>query len=59
MLAPVRTGEESVRVFSDDKKVISQDTEHLTLGGAKFYAKIFDTLISDLVEKHSKKSQIR
>lgn len=50
LLAPMRTGQEAVRVFSDDKKVISQDTEHLTQGGAKFYAKLLGNFISDLVD---------
>lgn len=55
MLTPVRTGNESVRVFSDDNKIISQDTEHLTQGGAKYYAKIFKPLLLDYMNNLSSK----
>ena len=55
MLTPVRTGNESVRVFSDDYKIISQDTEHLTQGGAKYYAKIFKPLLLDYMNNLSSK----
>lgn len=36
------TGEDSVRVFTDDGKFISQDTLHLTPEGAQWYAKAID-----------------
>lgn len=35
-------GKNSVAAFSPDHKLISQDTKHLTLGGAKYYAKTID-----------------
>lgn len=31
-----------IRVFSDSNMYISQDTKHLTQGGAQYYAKILD-----------------
>ncbi len=38
----VRVPQNRIRVFSDDHKFISQDCEHLTRGGAQFYAHAFD-----------------
>ena len=38
----VRTADNRIRVFSPDHKFISQDCEHLTRGGAQFYAKSLD-----------------
>lgn len=32
----------TVRVFTDDCKFISQDTQHFTKGGAKYFAKLID-----------------
>lgn len=57
MLTPVRTGTESVRVFSNNNKIISQDTEHLTQNGAKYYAKLLENTISALLETVSKNSE--
>ena len=57
MLTPVRTGTESVRVFSNNNKIISQDTEHLTQNGAKYYAKLLENNISALLETVSKNSE--
>lgn len=57
MLTPVRTGTESVRVFSNNNKIISQDTEHLTQNGAKYYAKLLENNISALLESVSKNSE--
>ena len=54
LLGPVRTGTASVRVFSDDNKIISQDTEHLTQNGAKYYARLLEDTISGLLESVSK-----
>ncbi len=38
----VRTADNRIRVFSTEHKFISQDCEHLTRGGAKFYASVMD-----------------
>ncbi len=38
----VRLPGNRIRVFSDDHKFISQDCEHLTRGGAQFYASVID-----------------
>jgi len=42
MMEPVTDDNNWAKVFTDDKKYISQDCEHLTQSGAKFYARIFD-----------------
>ena len=42
MLEPVMNENGEVRVFTDNGKFISQDCRHLTVQGAKFYAKIID-----------------
>lgn len=42
MIAIVSVGDNKVRVFTDDKKFISQDTEHLTRSGARYYAAQID-----------------
>lgn len=49
MLTPVRMEGNRVRVFSDDNKIISQDTEHLTQGGAKYYSQIFRPLFLEMI----------
>lgn len=57
LLGPVRTGIASVRVFSDDNKIISQDTEHLTQNGAKYYARLLEDTISGLLESVRKNNE--
>ena len=42
MIAVVSAGDNKVRVFTDDRKFISQDTKHLTRSGARFYAAHID-----------------
>jgi len=43
LLTPAMIGnDDRVAVFTHDKKFISQDTRHLTKGGAEFYAKKLD-----------------
>lgn len=42
MMAPVTEPDGTVRVFTDDNMFISQDTEHLTEAGAKYYARVID-----------------
>ena len=42
MLTPVVQKDGTIKVFSDDHKFLSQDCEHLTQGGAKYYAKILN-----------------
>ena len=38
MMAPVTNNDGSINLFTDDKKLITQDGLHLTKAGAKFYA---------------------
>ena len=42
LMTPVLLEDGTVRVFTEDKKFISQDCRHLTPAGAKFYAKLLD-----------------
>ncbi len=42
MIAPVSRVDGKVRVFTNDRKYISQDCRHLTKNGAKFYASLLD-----------------
>ena len=42
MLAVVLNPDSTVRVFTDENKYISQDCEHLTEAGAKYYARQLD-----------------
>ena len=42
MLTPVMLDDQTVRVFTDDGKFISQDTRHLTRSGAIYYSKLLD-----------------
>ncbi len=42
MMSPLMNENGEIRVFTDDKKYISQDCRHLTIHGAKYYAKIID-----------------
>ena len=42
MLSPVTNVDGSIRVFTEDKKFVSQDCRHLTEAGAKYYSKILD-----------------
>lgn len=39
MLEMVTTSDRSIRVFTDDHKFISFDSEHLTISGARYYAR--------------------
>jgi len=50
MVTPVYAGGHSVRVFSDDHKYISQDTEHFAEGGAKYYARLLKPVIMKQIE---------
>lgn len=52
MITPVATGYNRVRVFSDDHKIISQDCEHLTYGGARYYAKLLAPTIDRLIQEN-------
>ena len=47
MLAPVITDNGSARVFTEDKKFISQDCRHLTQAGTRYYSKVLN--IKDLL----------
>ncbi len=49
LMTPTIVSENNVRVFSDDKKIISQDCMHLTQGGAKYYAQVLKPIINDLI----------
>ena len=42
LIKPLEENEGSIHVFTDDNKYISQDCEHLTQSGAKYYARILD-----------------
>ena len=42
LLTPSLVDNQHVRVFTDDKRYISQDCRHLTQAGAQWYAKILD-----------------
>lgn len=42
MITPVQNPDGTVRAFTDEKKLISQDGKHLTQGGARYYAKMLD-----------------
>lgn len=42
MMSPLMNNEGEIRVFTDDHKYISQDCRHLTIQGAKYYARIID-----------------
>ena len=42
MISLVENQNGTIKVFTDDKKYISQDCRHLTIAGAKYYAKIID-----------------
>lgn len=53
LMTPTIVSENNVRVFSDDKKIISQDCMHLTKGGAQYYAQVLKPIINDLVMKCS------
>lgn len=57
MITPVLVSENQVRVFNDDHKIISQDCEHLTQNGAKYYAKLLEDTISGLLEYVSKNNE--
>ncbi len=50
-LAPVLDENQTVSVFTDNNKYISQDCRHLTQDGAIFYSKIFD--IPSLFNNHN------
>lgn len=54
ILTPMRISKDSVRVFTDNKKIISQDTEHLTKQGSRYYAKIFRPLFLELIKEEKK-----
>ena len=41
-IAPIINENGEINAFTDDNKYISQDTRHLTRGGAQYYARIFD-----------------
>ena len=45
MVTPVAIGNNRVRVFSDDHKIISQDCEHFTQAGAKYYSRLLKHII--------------
>ena len=49
MMAPVTDADGHIHVFTDDNKFISQDCMHLTVFGAKFYARVLD--IGKLLKK--------
>lgn len=51
LITPVAIGDNRVRVFSDDHKIISQDCEHLTQGGARYYAKLLNPLFIERIHK--------
>lgn len=42
MIAYAKTADGRIRVFSPEGKLISQDCEHLTRGGAVYYAERID-----------------
>lgn len=51
MLDPIINQYGQVRVFTSDGKFISQDTEHLTKNGARFYAQLLEQEIKGLLIK--------
>lgn len=51
LITPVRVSETNVRVFTDNRKIISQDCEHLTQNGAKMYADLLKPVIGKYIEK--------
>lgn len=50
MITPVAVGNNEVKVFSDENKIISQDCEHLTEGGAKYYAKLLNPIFKKMID---------
>jgi hypothetical protein len=50
LIAPVINAEGTVPVFTDDCKLFSQDTDHLTQFGAKQYAKLLDGTIRSIIK---------
>lgn len=42
MLTPVVQKDGTVKVFSDERKFLSQDCKHLTEGGARYYSKLLN-----------------
>lgn len=42
MMEPVLTRDNRIRVFTDDKKFISQDCRHLTQAGAQYYSRLLN-----------------
>ena len=42
LMTPLMNENNEIQVFTDDNKFISQDCRHLTIYGAKFYARIID-----------------
>lgn len=51
MITPVLVGDNRVRVFTDDHKIISQDCEHLTKNGAVLYADLLRPIIEQYIGK--------
>lgn len=51
LIGPVADKERRVPVFTPDGKFISQDTNHLTPAGARFYAGLVDATLSGILER--------
>jgi peptidoglycan/LPS O-acetylase OafA/YrhL len=50
LITPVINRQMKVPVYTDDCKFISQDTDHLTEAGAKYYARILQQRITEIVK---------
>ena len=50
LIAAVVDEKTSVPVFTAECKFISQDCRHFTIFGAKFYAKLFEEQIGEILE---------
>ncbi|HTO14684.1 MAG TPA: acyltransferase [Edaphocola sp.] len=53
LIKPLLNSSGKIRVFTEDGKFISQDTEHLTKFGAQFYAKRLNNDLVSILKKHA------
>lgn len=56
LITPV-TCRGQIRVFTDDNKIISQDCEHLTQNGAKYYSRILKPILNKEIKLYRKKQK--
>jgi hypothetical protein len=56
LITPV-TCRGQIRVFTDDNKIISQDCEHLTQNGAKYYSRILSPILNKEIKLYRQKQK--